>query len=34
MAEWHELFRRAEIGSFQLFSIFPYRVLALVAPKR
>ena len=34
MAEWHELFRRAEIGPFQLFSVFPYRVLALVSPKR
>jgi Methyltransferase domain len=31
MAEWHELFRRAEIGPFQLFSIFPYRVLVLVS---
>jgi len=34
MAEWHELFRRAEIGPFRLFSVFPYRVLALVLPKR
>jgi SAM-dependent methyltransferase len=34
MAEWHQLFRRAEIGPFQLFSVFPYRVLALVSPKR
>ena len=34
MAEWHELFRRAEIGPFQVFSVFPYRVLALVLPKR
>jgi SAM-dependent methyltransferase len=34
MGEWHELFRRAEIGPFQLFSVFPYRVLALVSPKR
>jgi hypothetical protein len=34
MAEWHELFRRAEIGPFQVFSVFPYRVLALVSPKR
>lgn len=34
MAEWHQLFRRAEIGTFQLFSVFPYRVLALVSPKR
>jgi SAM-dependent methyltransferase len=34
MAEWDELFRRAEIGPVQLFSVFPYRVLALVSPKR
>ena len=34
MAEWHELFRRAEIGPFQLFSVFPYRVLALLSPNR
>jgi ubiquinone/menaquinone biosynthesis C-methylase UbiE len=34
MAEWHELFRRAEIGPFQVFSVFPYRVLALVSPQR
>jgi ubiquinone/menaquinone biosynthesis C-methylase UbiE len=34
MAELHELFRRAEIGPFQVFSVFPYRVLALVSPKR
>src|SRR5262249_38558748 len=33
IAEWHELLRRAEIGPFQIFSIFPYRVLALVSPK-
>jgi SAM-dependent methyltransferase len=31
MAEWHELFRRAEIGPFELFSVFPYRILALVS---
>jgi Methyltransferase domain len=31
MAEWRELFRRAEIGPFQLFLVFPYRVLALVS---
>jgi SAM-dependent methyltransferase len=34
MAEWHQLFSRAEIGPFQLFSVFPYRVLALVSPKK
>jgi SAM-dependent methyltransferase len=34
MAEWDELFRRAEIGPVQVFSVFPYRVLALVSPKR
>lgn len=31
MGEWHELFRRAEIGPFQIFAVFPYRVLALVS---
>jgi hypothetical protein len=34
MAEWHALFRRAEIGPFQVFSVFPYRMLALVSPQR
>jgi SAM-dependent methyltransferase len=34
MAEWRELFRRAEIGPFQILSIFPYRVLAIVSPKK
>jgi SAM-dependent methyltransferase len=33
MAEWRELFRRAEIGPFQILSIFPYRILALVSFK-
>ena len=31
MGEWHDLFRRAEVGPFQVFSVFPYRVLALVS---
>jgi SAM-dependent methyltransferase len=31
LAEWGELLRRADIGRFQIFSIFPYRVLALVS---
>jgi ubiquinone/menaquinone biosynthesis C-methylase UbiE len=34
MAEWRELFRKAEIGPFQILSIFPYRVLALVSLKK
>jgi SAM-dependent methyltransferase len=33
ISEWHELFRRAEIGPFQVFSVFPYRILALVSFK-
>ena len=33
ISEWHELFRRAEIGPFQVFSVFPYRILALVSSK-
>jgi SAM-dependent methyltransferase len=31
IAEWRELFRRAEIGPSQILSIFPYRVLAFVS---
>ncbi len=31
IAEWRELFRRAEIGPSQILSIFPYRVLVLVS---
>ena len=31
LAEWSELFRRADVGPVQIFSMFPYRVLALVA---
>jgi SAM-dependent methyltransferase len=33
MAEWRELFLRAEIGPFQILSIFPCRILALVSVK-
>jgi SAM-dependent methyltransferase len=31
MGEWSELFRRAEVGRFQVFSVFPYRVLGLIS---
>jgi SAM-dependent methyltransferase len=31
LAEWRELFRRADVGPVQIFSVFPYRVLALVS---
>lgn len=33
IAEWRDLFCRAEIGPCQILSIFPYRVLALVSSK-
>ena len=31
MAEWHELFPPGGVGPFQLFSVFPYRLLALIS---
>jgi SAM-dependent methyltransferase len=31
VAEWRELFRRADVGPIQMFSIFPFRVLALIS---
>jgi SAM-dependent methyltransferase len=31
LAEWRELFRRADIGSVQIFSLFPFRVAALIS---
>lgn len=31
LAEWRELFHQADIGPVQIFSMFPYRVLALVS---
>lgn len=31
LAEWRELFCQADVGPVQIFSMFPYRVLALVA---
>lgn len=34
MAEWRELFHRADVGPVQLFSIFPFRVLALISLER
>ena len=33
MGEWRELFRRAQVGRFQIFSMFPYRMLALISLK-
>ena len=29
MAEWRELFRRADVGQFEIFWVFPFRVMAL-----
>jgi SAM-dependent methyltransferase len=34
VAEWRELFHRADVGPIQLFSIFPFRVLALISLER
>ena len=31
LAEWQELFRRADIGRFQIFPVFPFRVMALIS---
>ena len=31
LAEWGELFRRADIGRVQVFSVFPFRVAALIS---
>jgi 2-polyprenyl-3-methyl-5-hydroxy-6-metoxy-1,4-benzoquinol methylase len=31
MKEWRELFRRAEVGPVEIFSLFPFRVLALIS---
>ena len=33
IAEWRELFRRADVGSFEIFPMFPFRVMALVSLK-
>jgi hypothetical protein len=33
LAEWGELFRRADIGRVQIFSAFPFRVAALISPQ-
>src|SRR5439155_25678041 len=30
MAEWRELFRRADVGRFEIFWVFPFRVMALI----
>jgi SAM-dependent methyltransferase len=32
MAEWSELCRRADVGRFQISSVFPYRMLAIISP--
>jgi 2-polyprenyl-3-methyl-5-hydroxy-6-metoxy-1,4-benzoquinol methylase len=34
IAEWRELFRRANVGPFQTFSVFPFRVIAWVSLER
>lgn len=31
LAEWRELFRRAGVGQLQIFSVFPFRVAALLS---
>jgi len=31
LAEWQELFRCADIGRFQIFPVFPFRVMALIS---
>ena len=31
MAEWRELFRRADVGQFEIFWVFPFRVMALIS---
>jgi SAM-dependent methyltransferase len=33
IAEWSKLFRRADVGSFSVQWMFPFRVLALIAPR-
>jgi hypothetical protein len=31
MAEWRRLFRSANVGPFQTFAVFPYRMMALLS---
>jgi len=31
MAEWRELFRRADVGRVEIFWVFPFRVMALIS---
>ena len=31
ITEWRELFRRADIGPFQIFPVFPFRIMALIS---
>jgi SAM-dependent methyltransferase len=33
ISEWHELFRRADVGRLRVQWMFPFRVLALILPK-
>jgi SAM-dependent methyltransferase len=33
LAEWGELFRRADVGPYQLSTVFPFRVMALISLK-
>ncbi|HEY2919450.1 MAG TPA: methyltransferase domain-containing protein [Candidatus Binatia bacterium] len=34
ISEWQELFRRADVGRLRVQWMFPFRVLALISPKR
>ncbi len=33
LAEWRELLRKADVGPFQIYSAFPFRMTALLFPK-
>ena len=33
LAEWRRLLREADVGPFQIFSVFPFRVMALIFAK-
>ena len=33
LAEWDELIRRADIGTFRIQRVFPFRVLAVISLK-
>ena len=30
LAKWRRLLREADVGPFQIFSVFPFRVMALI----